>query len=485
MLTALVLALAAASPAPCVEVLALSDLHGHVAALPRLAAAIAPVRARGPSLLLDAGDSAQGTLEASLTRGEAAVAGLAALGVNAAALGNHDLDFGQEAARRRIAAAPYPTLAANLRDARTGKLPDWENLGASRLLRPPGGPLVGVVGLSTPATPRQTMPANTRGLRFGKLAPEAARQARELRARGAEMVVVVAHAGGSCGDAGDPDDLASCDPRGETFALAEALPPGLVDAILGGHTHGFVSHRVNGVAVVQAGSRGESVGWVTLCSGQPARFHLPVRPETGKGGGGEAVDPAVAAAVAPALAAAASEQRRPVGVTLDRPLGRSRERVSALGATAAQAARAAMGAEIGLVNAGALRAALPAGELRYGSLYEAMPFDDGLARVRITGGELASALAALHRYRRETPQLAGATFDGETVRTCAGEPLLADREYTVAMNEFLAEGGDGVGRVVARLPPGAKTVRGDLRLRDATLAWLRTEPPERRGRACP
>jgi 5'-nucleotidase len=457
-----------------------------VDALPRLAAGIAPVRARGPSLLLDAGDSAQGTIEASLSEGDAVTAGLSALGVDAAALGNHDLDFGQEAARRRIAAAPYPTLAANLRDARTGRMPDWKNLEPDRLFRFPGGAVVGVFGLSTPSTPRQTMPANAAGLRFGKLAREAERQARDLRARGADLVVGVVHAGGSCREFASPDDLSSCDPRGELLSLARALPAGLVDALVGGHTHGYVSHRVNGVALLQAGSRGEAVGWLTLCTGQPARFHLPIRPGGGKGGGGAvAEDAKVHAAVAPALAAADAERMRQVGVRLDRPLGRGRDRVSPLGATAAQAARSAMGAEIGLVNAGALRGTLPAGELRYGQVYEAMPFDDGLAVVRMGGADLLAALSALSSFRDEAPQVAGVVFDGAASRTCAGVPIDPSRTYTVAMNEFLAEGGDGLRGVLTRLPPGAKTIRGDLRLRDAAVAWLRTAPPELRGLPCP
>jgi 5'-nucleotidase len=479
----LALALAAAGPS-CVEILSVSDLHGRIDALPRLAAAIAPVRARGPSLVLDAGDSAQGTIEASLSRGAAPAAGLAALGVNAPARGNHDLDHGQEEARRRIARAPYPTLAANLRDAGTGRMPAWENLAASRLFRLPGGPAVGVFGLSTPSTPRQTMPENATGLRFGKLTREAERQARELRARGAEIVVGLVHAGGNCREAGAPDDLDSCDPRSELFQLARAMPPGLVDAFVGGHTHGLVSHRVNGIALVQGAAKGESMGWLTLCAGGPATFHLPIR--GADGAGGEAArDPTVAAAIAPYLAAAEAERRRPVGVTLDRPLGRGRDRVSPLGAAAAQAARSAMGAEIGIVNAGALRASLPAGDLRYGQLYEAMPFDDGLAVVRMGGADLLAALRALQGYRRETPQVAGLLLDGVAARTCAGAPIEPGRTYTVAMNEFLAEGGDGLKGTLARLPAGSRTVRGDLRLRDATLAWLRSAPPDRRAVPCP
>ncbi len=474
----------AASPA-CVEVLSLSDLHGRVAELPRIAPGIAAVRARGASLLLDAGDSAQGTIEATLSRGEAASAGLAALGVDAAALGNHDLDFGQEALRARVAGAPYPTLSANLRDARTGRMPSWPNLEASRMFRFPGGPIVGVFGLSTPSTPSETMPANVEGLRFAKLAAEAERQARDLRARGATLVIGLVHAGGSCRQAGTPDDLSSCDRRSELFSLARALPAGLVDGMVGGHTHGFVSHRVNGVALVQAGAKGEAVGWLTLCVGEPATFHLPLRPGDGKGGGAASVDPSVQAVVAPFLARADAERQRDTGVRLSRSLGRGRDKVSPLGATAAQAARSAMGAEIGLVNAGALRATLPAGELRYGQVYEAMPFDDGLAVVRMRGADLLDALRVLSTWRREVPQVAGIVFDGTVATTCAGVAIDPARTYAVAMNEFLAAGGDGVKRVVNRLPPGSVTVRTELRLRDAALAWLRTAPEALRGLPCP
>jgi len=239
------------------------------------------------------------------------------------------------------------------------------------------------------------------------------------------------------------------------------------------------------VALLQAGAKGEAVGWLTLCEGEPARFHLPIRAGDDKGGGAAAADPAVRAAVAPYLAGAEAERQRATGVTLARPLGRGRDKVSALGATAAQAARSAMGAEIGLVNAGALRASLPAGELRYGQLYEAMPFDDGLAAVRMTGSDLLTVLGRLSSFRREVPQVAGIVYDGSVARTCAGVAVDPTRTYSVAMNEFLAAGGDGVKGVLRRLPPGSISVRPDLRLRDATLSWLKTAPTAMRGLPCP
>jgi 5'-nucleotidase len=288
----------------------------------------------------------------------------------------------------------------------------------------------------------------------------------------------VVHGGGSCRNLANASDLSSCDPRSTLFRLAEALPPGLVDALVGGHSHGYVAHRVNGTALVQAGSKGEAVGWVTLCEGAPPAFHAFLR-------AGEAEDPRVKAAVAPFVAAALAERQRPTGVRLAAPLTRSRGNVSALGAAAAHGARLAMGAEVGVVNSGGIRADLPAGELLQGPLFEALPFDDGVARLPLTGDELTALLRALSAGRQGTAQVAGIRFDGQRPLTCAGAPLDPGRTYLVAMNEFVAAGGDGTRPVLSRLPAGSIEVKREVRLRDALVEWLRKAPPGRAGLPCP
>jgi len=479
------LALALAGPGRCVEVVAMADVHGHAGDLAALAPAVRLVRARGPSLLLDAGDGLQGTVEASLSRGRVVVAAFAAMGVDAAALGNHDFDYGLAALRERAAEAPYPLLAANLRDRSTGRRPDWANLQESRLFRLPGGPVVGVFGIAAEDTPSLTMPRNVEGLTFSPEAAESIRAARDLRTRGAEVVIGLVHAGGHCRDLGDPDDVSSCDSGAALFRLARALPPGLVDALLGGHTHGFVNHRVNGIALVQAGARAESAGWLTLCAGEPARFHPPLRRgDSGKGGDSPA-DALVAAAVAPDLEAAEAARRRPLGIRLPRPLTRDPARESTLGAAAAQAVRAALRTDFALVNGGGLRTDLPSGELTFGQLYEAFPFDDELAAVTVTGAQLLDILRALASGNKGFPQLAGLAFDGRGAWTCRGTPLDPARTYLLGTNEFLATGGDGTRRVIERLPAGAVRMREDLRFRDVFADWLRSAPLERPLSACP
>src|SRR5690606_20880008 len=70
------------------------------------------------------------------------------------------------------------------------------------------------------------------------------------------LVIVGAHAGGSCTEFDDPRDLSSCDTNAEIFQLARAMPRGLVDVIVAGHTHQALAHEVAGIAIVQGYSQG-------------------------------------------------------------------------------------------------------------------------------------------------------------------------------------------------------------------------------------
>src|SRR5262245_42101111 len=82
-----------------ISVLATNDVHGRLSQLPLFGGYVANVRAAravdgGGVLLLDAGDMFQGTLASNLSEGAAMLRGYAALGYSAAALGNHEFDFG-------------------------------------------------------------------------------------------------------------------------------------------------------------------------------------------------------------------------------------------------------------------------------------------------------------------------------------------------------------------------------------------------------
>ena len=255
------------------------------------AGALSVVRAEaeGPLLLLDAGDIFQGTLASDMGEGAAMVDAFNALEMTAVAVGNHEFDYGPVgpaviptapgddplgALKARVAQARFPFLAANVVDATTGRVPDW--LGSGTTLREVGGVRVGLIGLTTLDSPR-TNPVNVAGLRFLPLAPTARAAAERLRTEGADVIVMVAHAGGRCEEAKDPNDLSRCNRSGEVFEMLEALPPGTVDAVVAGHTHSTMGHFVHTTPVIETSAFGRSFGLITLALDRSTRRPIPAQ----------------------------------------------------------------------------------------------------------------------------------------------------------------------------------------------------------------
>jgi 2',3'-cyclic-nucleotide 2'-phosphodiesterase (5'-nucleotidase family) len=522
-LTALIAAADPATPASkpasratvTISIIGTSDLHGHLEMLPRLGGYLANLRRaraadHGGVLLLDAGDMFQGTLESNLGEGAAVIAAYGALGYDAAALGNHELDFGpvgeaatprgpaddpRGAIKARAAEARFPLLAANLLDAATHRPVGWPNLRPSALLRV-GGVAVGVIGVTTAATPFTTIAANFRGLEVAPLAATIAAEARALRAAGATVVVVAAHAGGSCARFDDPDDTSSCQADGEIFPGARALPAGAVDVIVAGHAHDGIAHRVAGIAIIESYAEGRAFGRIDLtvdrASGRPSAAHIwPPRPLCASAAlcaaeryeGAQVVpDAAVSAAIAPAFARARARRQQPLGVTITSPIERRYKEESALGNLFTDLMRAAHPeADVAITNGGGLRADLPAGPLTYGSLFEAIPFDNRFATLHLRGDELQRLIAhnltsgggilSLSGVRAAARCDAHGTLQVTLSREPGGRPVDAGERLIVITSDFLASGGNSL------FPPGATS---DARIdevgppiRDAMAAQLK------------
>src|SRR5688572_15668892 len=256
--------------------------------LPYLAGHLANLRAGGEVdevVLLDGGDMFQGTLESNLVEGKSVVEAYDRLGYAAVAVGNHEYDFGpvgertvpiephddpRGALKARAAEASFPFLAANLIDGFAREPASWPNLHPSILIER-AGIKIGVIGLSTMDTPRTTNARNFEGLLMAPLVESIEKQASALRARGAHLVLVTAHAGGRCGKFDDARDISSCDPQQEIFEAARALRPGTVDAIVAGHTHAGIAHEVNGIPIVQSFAKGIAFGRIDLVIEGPRR----------------------------------------------------------------------------------------------------------------------------------------------------------------------------------------------------------------------
>src|SRR5207245_275264 len=109
---------------------------------------------------LDAGDEMQGTPISNFTYGRATIEAMNGLGLDAAAIGNHEFDWSVDTLRARMQEARYPFVSANITDSAGTARPDWAE--PWKLIQR-GGLKVAVIGLTTTSTPTTTAPRNVRG----------------------------------------------------------------------------------------------------------------------------------------------------------------------------------------------------------------------------------------------------------------------------------------------------------------------------------
>ena len=496
-----------------------NDLHGAVDRLPLFAGFVENIReARkadgGGVLLVDAGDMFQGTLESNLAEGADVVRAYNVIGYDAVAIGNHEFDFGPEgpdvtakaadddprgALKARVHEAKFPFLVSNIDDAKTGNRIKWQNMPSSVLLEI-AGTMVGVIGASTESTPFTTMPANFSGLVMAPTAQSIAADAQALRARGAQVIVVVAHIGSSCKDTSKPTDLSSCKTDEELFKVIGDLPKGLVDVWVGGHTHAKVAHRIDNVSTIESLSSGRAFGRIDLritdthVSG--VQIHQPqlLCPLDAEGNPAPVAEchpepyegkPVVPNAEVQKIADEASARAAPrrdekLGVTVTGIITKSYGLESAEGNWFTDLMLAARpDAQLALTNGGGLRADIPAGELTYGRLYEAMPFDNRFAVVEVKGKHVRRLVTTNIQRSSGFYSWGGLVAkarckDGELAVDIkvAGKPLVDEATYKIVTSDFLASGGDFsiFGRL--KLPEGAVTMT-DVIIRDAIADVLR------------
>lgn len=325
-------------------------------------------------------------------------------------------------------------------------------------------------------------------------------EAKALRARGAQLIVVTAHIGTRCAELDDPNDHSSCERDEELYELIEELPRRTVDVIVGGHTHAAIAHRINDIAVIESYSSGRAFGRVDLrispdghvtsvkihpprmlCQGEGDGNPLPVAQCTPGDYEGKPVSPSaeVQAIVDEAQAVAAQRRSEKLGVRLTAAVTKSYGTESAEGNWFADLMLATNpGADVAVTNGGGLRADLPPGELTYGQLFEAIPFDNRFALVELKGSHLRNLVSSNLQRGGAILSWGGLTAKARCQGgalaleiSVRGKPLDDSASYTLVTSDFLASGGDGlIGRL--KLPAGSVKLT-DVLIRDAFAIELR------------
>ncbi len=467
----LVLAGCASSPAPApaaaeagerrLQILHTNDFHGRL--LPRvsngdtlgggavLAAHFDSARVRfdGPTLLLSAGDVMQGTAISNLTWGRAAIDLYTRLGYTAAAFGNHEFDWGIDTLQARVGESGFPWLGANIFLEGSDEHPEWV---VPSLLLEVDGIRVGIVGVGLSTTPEVVMAGMVDGLAFRDEGEALDREIPRLREQGAEVVVAVGHVGAVCRNPGSGPHEPSTGCEGRVVEILEGLrhPP---DLFFAGHTHLRNLAEVRGIPLTQNPAYSEtfSVTEVAVEDGvrvlrRELRTPLAreVDPDTTVARivaeWAADVEPLLAREVALLAEAMSNEDRLPVE--------------NAAGNLLADAHRWGSGAEVALVNNGALRRSLPEGSVTWGVLYEFQPFQNDLVVVTLSDATLRSILEhALTDDGRPRAHVSGIRVEyhpsrprGERVARILrddGSEVVAGDRVAVGTTEFVAAGGDG------------------------------------------
>ncbi len=396
----------------------------------------------GRVLFTFGGDTLSPSVLGNEFKGAPLIAAWNAMGIDAAVLGNHEFDYGPAVLQSRLAESRFPWLAANVDGGDAGQpFPGTRPY----VIREVGGLRIAFVGVVTASTPRVSHPGQD--VEFRDPLASARRLADRLRKRDkVDAVVALTHL-----------DLAT-DRR-----LAGSRK---VDLILGGHDHFVVSEVTGGTPIFKAGMDArdaviarlhfddrsrklERIEWQL----QPIDASLPEDPEIG------ALASRYAGALQEALQARIGETETP----LDARTSVVRSRESAAGDLVADAFRAAMDADIAIVNGGALRSnsVIGPGPLTKLDIKKLLPFENHVFRLEISGADLLALLADIGDRiaagpAGSFPQVAGLTLSYERGRAAGrrlagawigGAEVDPQRTYSVAVSDFLAAGNDGYDRL--------------------------------------
>lgn len=455
----LVLSLAAV-PAICADQAAIiihvyhtNDIHGWMMPRPDKAqpehliggaAALASFigKEKGPKLVLDAGDWWQGTPEGSLSKGASMAEIFNAIGYDALVVGNHEYDAGAADLIALIGQMKAPVLSANTYTA-DGKHAPWVK---TWMIKEIAGVKVGIFGLTTSNMPRLAFPKNIEGLKFRREVDEGKAAVRALKQAGAEVIIAVTHIGVE--EAGKP-------PFEGDQTLAREV--GGIDLVVGGHSHTTLFKPLrdaeHGTMIVQTGCYLVRAGLATLTIDPKTHKVLSSQDKLVE------LRPEAVGTDAPVSAIVTKHQKivgkafEVVVATVTEAMNRTADGESGIGSWMADCYRDWAAVDVAFQNGGGIRADIPAGPMTVRTIFNVMPFDNTLVKLKMKGAVLRQALehgVGMARimqmsgpavvYRRGKPM-------GERLVSAevAGGAIDDAKTYSVTTLDFLVMGGDGAG----------------------------------------
>ena len=466
-------------------------------------------------IILDGGDLFQGTLISNQFFGRSVVDVYNQIGITAAAVGNHEFDFGMPVLKDRMAQAKFPILTANVFLKGTDTRPDWAR---PYLIVEAAGAKVGIIGLSTVETPLTTNSANISDLEFRDAGPIAAKLADELRAQGCTVVLITCH----IGPLGDH----------EVQRLAAAVE-GKVDGIVSGHHHKaigpppLIEHHI---PIVQSGAKLTNFSLIELTlndKGRVTEFAVNDGTRPSAGGpqpilhtldglpmqwrGSPIVPDAAVSGILRDYDVQVKKLRDEVIGALEVPMtkgGKDDLLANLCSDSLRSGAGGGLKADFSFQNSGGIRVSeIPAGRVTFGQIFDLYPFDNQQVVIQLPANQVRNALEAVLRAGKGPLRVSGMRYKvdwekfgaGQNVKNAppgaivteitnlnTGKPLCVTKActatectsecaagtFTLSVTDFLANGGDGL----TMLKDAPRQI-GPVLSRDMIVAYVKENTP--------
>jgi len=389
-----------------------------------------------PVLMMLGGDFLSPSVASSVFKGEQMVAALNAAGLDYATFGNHEFDFGIDVLKQRMKESTFTWVVSNVLDAKTG---GPIGKAVPYAVKDVGGLKIGIIGLCI--TTSAIAPTVRDQFKFVDPIAAAVKYLPSVRREGAQVIVALTHL-----------DFA------KDREIAWKLPQ--IDVIVGGHEHYPITTAEGRTLISKAGSDAKFAARIdiTRVPGPAATVEkffelIPITsaiPEDAKTAG---VAESYEARLGKELDMAVGTTTADLDATNEREV-----RETALSNLIADALREDVKADVAIANAGGARGSqvYPAGPLTRRTLLSIHPFGNIVCKISVSGRVLLEALThgveKLPIASGQFPQLSGMTMRVRTSAPTAtrvtdvrvgGQPLDLEKTYTVALPDFVMNGGDG------------------------------------------
>lgn len=509
-----------------VTVLATSDLHGNLVpwdystakpanqGLAKVATYVNQVRAQNPNVVLvDNGDTIQGTplsyyYDKIDTKAEYPMAkAMGAMHYDTWTLGNHEFNYGLDVLNRVISDMQKENI--NVLSANTYK-DDGTNFVKPYYIKTistsQGDVKVGVLGLTTKEIPAWEDKAHYAGLHFNDLVEEANKWVPEVRAAGADIVVVAMHSG--------EESASDTIPENQVKAVAQGVNG--IDAIIAGHTHAVIQQDTfknpdgKDVIVTEPGKWGQYVSQIDFSLSKDSQGKWAIDNKTSKAvkmDDSIAADPTIMNLAQPYQDATLKYVGTKIGTASGDFLGKDQlTKETALMDLINKVQKYYAKTDLSIAAPLSSSAQILKGDVTIQDMMSVYVFENYLYGIKMTGKQLKDWMEWSVRYYKQVnspndpitkdptlnipdynlDQLYGASYTidltqpaGNRIKnlTVKGKPVRDSDVFTVAINNYRFNGGGGFMKAAGITNPevtfdSAKTYGDDGQVRNLMIKYI-------------